>query len=108
MFRTKTNKGRVVYDRPKHEFTIKDLERIWRKLGQKPRGREENREFLRVLKNLLLEIIRWLSDNPEVALSLSVMLSLAMVLDNLTDFCSGDMKDPRDYPTGGGGASRDI
>jgi len=108
LFRTSTNKGRVVYDRKKHEFTIRDMERIWRKLGEKPRPRSENREFLTLLRNLLLEMIRWLADNPDAAFALSVMLSLAMVLDNLTDFCSGDVKELRDFPTGGGGASRDI
>lgn len=108
MFRTKTNKGRVVYDRPKHLFTIKDLRRIWRKIGQDPPPRGREREVYDVLVDLLIEIVRWLADQPDMTYISTLLLSLAMVLDNIVDFCAGGKKRQTDFPTGGAGGSREY
>ena len=106
MFRQKTNKGRVVYERKKHEFTMRDIERIWKKVSKTRKSPDENREFFDDLMSLLIEMVRFLGENPNIAVSVSVLLSVAMVIDNLVDFCKGNIEDRIESGFGGAGASR--
>jgi hypothetical protein len=64
-----TEKGRVVYNRKKHEFTNKDLERIGKKIGA---AREKISLRGITLKEFVGELFTWISENPFVVVLESV------------------------------------
>jgi len=106
LFRYKTNRGRVVYERPKHEFTVKDLERIWRKMPKTPLGAPERTESDRKLVELVISIVLELSSNPDVLYLTALLGPLAFMIDTTISYCS--LPEETKSGFGGAGATRDF
>lgn len=105
-----TRAGRVVYDRKKHKFTARDLQRIWKKINPELEkdleDPEKNHLLLEILEEILEEIIQMLLTKKEQAEIAMILFSIAKLIDSVVHICD-DKKTDR-YPTGGGGASRDV
>jgi len=54
---SKTRRGRVVYDRPKHIFSQRDVDRILRQIAKQPEALDLLRDVLETLEIQMLEQI---------------------------------------------------
>lgn len=102
-----TRDGRVVYDRKKHEFTIRDVQRIVEKVSL-PQEREridDDQRFFQVLWEIVFKILDWAASNPEIAAGAVLLGVVANLIDSAIDYCgSGDRR--KDYSFGGAGVTR--
>lgn len=103
-----TRSGRVVYDRKKHLFTVKDVERILKKSLPReiPEPTEENKWFYEILWEIIEELLQFLLTNKESKWTIAILIAMAKVIDSVVNVCNDDdWSMTPNYQTGGAGAS---
>ena len=76
----KTWKGKVVYSRPRHPFTLRDAQRIVRSVTDEPANLEESVLSLALAEMLIMYWVRWAPDT-----TMEAFLSfLRRILSNLS------------------------
>ena len=101
-----TRRGRVVYNRKKHVWTVKDIRRVVDNALPReiPRSDSENEPWFQIYWGIIKKLLEFLLNNPESNYALAILAMIVKTIDSTISVCGDDKPKYKNF--GGAGATR--